>query len=963
MRARVISNRVIFVVLAMLLFSVLLLGNYSSAEEEVVKQKSDGDANIALTDPRSYAAYADRYKNEARPEATIRLEGEQYKSSAEMTPKPMNMDGTDGVLTDEIGEISWEFEVRESGLYDIALRYYPVAGRNESIERKLLIDGESPFNEADRMLFPRIWGNKQDSIKQDMNGNDLRPSQVEKPAWRDMKLQDSDGYVDEPFSFYFTAGKHVLTLKSEREPMLIDYIEIQKSEPMLAYADWEREFTNKGYEKKQGIQLKVQGEQPLYTSSPTLYPTSDRSSPATEPYEVSVIRLNTIGGTNWRLPGQSVTWGIEVPEDGLYNIAIKYRQNLVKSQNVPRRLTIDGKVPFKEASQVIFEPSSGWQMMEVGGEEEPYWFYLEKGMHQLTLEVTLGDMKPILSQVESSILELNRLYREIIMITGASPDPYRDYQMTKRIPDLQKQFQVHADTLQAIVTELERMSGGLGERTAAIQTFQFQLSELARDPESIVNRIGSFKNNIVALGTWILTAKELPLEIDYLLLTSDGTELPDPEAAWYEKVWHESKSFVYSFFTDYSSVGSSAASDEAVEVWITEGRDQAQVIKTMIETEFTPKTGIAVNLQLVDPSVMLPATLAGSGPDVALMQGEGLAAGGARMGQVVNFAIRDAIIDLSQFDTFEQVKSRFHPEAFVPFQYNEGIYAIPEQQTFPMLFYRKDVLDELGVEVPETWEDIYDLIPVLNKHHMNIGLTSQLTMDTLLFQNGGSYYEGDGIKSALDSEEAMQAFKQWTDLYRNYKAPQTFDFLNRFRVGEMPIGIADYTTYNSLTVFAPEIRGLWGFQPIPGYKGSDGVIHRETVTGTRGTIMFKAAKNKEEAWQFIDWWTSKEAQLAYGREMEAILGASGRYPTANLEALQELPWPIKDINSLMEQMEWVRGVPDVPGGYSTQRHLNNAYFKVLNQGANPRETLKDYVRIINQEITVKRREFDLPIAE
>ncbi|MGZ9585653.1 extracellular solute-binding protein [Paenibacillus marinisediminis] len=952
MRARVISNRVIFVVLAILLFSVLLLGNYSSAEEEEVKQKSDGDASIALTDPRSYAAYEDRFKNEARPEATIRLEGEQYKSSAEMTPKPMSMDGTNGVLTDEIGEISWEFDVKESGLYDIALRYYPVAGRNESIERKLLIDGESPFKEADRMLFPRIWGNKQDSIKQDMNGNDLRPSQVEKPAWRDMKLQDSDGYVDEPFSFYFTAGKHVLTLKSEREPMLIDYIEIQKSEPVLTYAEWEQVFTDKGYEKKQGIQLKIQGEQPIYTSSPTLYPTSDRSSPATEPYDVGAIRLNTIGGNNWRMPGQSITWGIEAPEDGLYKIAIKYRQNLVKSQNVPRRLTIDGKVPFKEASQVIFEPSSGWEMMEVGGEEEPYWFYLEKGMHQLTLEVTLGDMKPLLSQVESSILELNKLYRQIIMITGASPDPYRDYQMTKRIPDLQEQFQMHADKLHAIVTELERMSGGLGERTAVIQTFQFQLSELARDPESIVNRIGSFKNNIVALGTWILTAKELPLEVDYLLLTSDGTELPDPEAAWYEKVWHESKSFVYSFFTDYSSVGSSAASDDAVEVWITGGRDQAQVIKTMIETEFTPKSGIAVNLQLVDPSVMLPATLAGSGPDVALMHGE-----------VVNFAIRDAIIDLSQFDTFEQVKSRFHPEAFVPLQFNGGIYAIPEQQTFPMLFYRKDVLDELGVEMPETWEDMYDLIPVLNKHHMNIGLTPQLTMDTLLFQNGGSYYEGDGIKSALDSEEAMQAFKQWTDLYRNYKAPQTFDFLNRFRVGEMPIGIADYTTYNSLAVFAPEIRGLWGFMPIPGYKDSDGKIHRETVTSTKGSVMFKSAKNKEQAWQFIDWWTSKEAQLAYGREMEAILGASGRYPTANLEALQELPWPVKDINALMDQMEWVRGVPDVPGAYSTQRHLNNAYFKVLNHGSNPRETLKDYVRIINQEITVKRREFGLPIAE
>ncbi|WP_235440146.1 ABC transporter substrate-binding protein [Paenibacillus sp. DMB20] len=298
--------------------------------------------------------------------------------------------------------------------------------------------------------------------------------------------------------------------------------------------------------------------------------------------------------------------------------------------------------------------------------------------------------------------------------------------------------------------------------------------------------------------------------------------------------------------------------------------------------------------------------------------------------------------------------------AFVPFEYEGGTYAIPEQQTFPMLFYRKDILEEIGVKPPQTWEDLYALIPVLNKRQMNIALTPNLTMDVLLYQNGGSYYKDGGKSSALDAEEALSAFKRWTDLYTNYKAPQQFDFINRFRIGEMPVGIADYTTYNSLAVFAPEIRGLWEFIPVPGMKGPDGNIHREATSVTLGSVMFKTAKNKENAWAFIDWWTGKEAQLTYGREMEALMGAAARYPTANLEALRELPWPEKDYRQLIQQLEWVRGVPDVPGGYFTQRHLNNAFFKVLNEGANPRETLKDYVRTINQEITVKRREFQLP---
>ncbi|MGV2644508.1 extracellular solute-binding protein, partial [Clostridium perfringens] len=129
-----------------------------------------------------------------------------------------------------------------------------------------------------------------------------------------------------------------------------------------------------------------------------------------------------------------------------------------------------------------------------------------------------------------------------------------------------------------------------------------------------------------------------------------------------------------------------------------------------------------------------------------------------------------------------------------------------------------------------------------------------------------SYYKDGGKASGLDAEEALLAFKRWTDLYVNYKAPQQFDFINRFRIGEMPVGIAAYTTYNSLVVFAPEIRGLWAFAPVPGTSESEGASHRESAAVTLGSVMCKRAKNKENAWAFIDWWTGKEAQLTFGRE-------------------------------------------------------------------------------------------------
>ncbi|MCU6711138.1 extracellular solute-binding protein [Paenibacillus sp. J5C_2022] len=952
MGAGVWGGRVIVIALALLILIIPTLGGSSGARAKSA-EASPAPAGASLKAKEgTYTRYAEKNRERTRPEASIRLEGEQYTLANGMEAVVVSEEGTISVRTEEQGELSWEVDIAEEGLYHIALRYYPVSGRNESIERRLLLNGQSPFAEAERLLFPRIWGSEADEFERDKAGNDLRPSQVEKPEWREMLLQDAEGYVEEPFAVYFPRGKQVITLESVRESMLIDYLELRHAKPVPTYAEWEAEFEEKGYRKQEGVTIKVQGEQTLYTSSPMLYPQSDRSSPATEPQKLGSIRLNTIGGNNWRIPGQSITWAIDVPQDGLYRIAFKYRQNLVQHQQVPRKLTIDGRLPFQEAGRIMFKPDNGWKMMEAGDGEEPYWFYLTKGEHRLSLEVTLGDMKPIMSEVESTILELNALYRKVLMITGASPDQYRDYELTKKIPELKGTYQDNSDKLWAAVKLMEQRYGGRGERTSVLQTVAFQLDDLAADPESIIKRLTAFKNNIVALGTWLLTATELPLEIDYIVIASEDSKLPRGDVSWWAKLWYEMLSFFTSFFTDYESVGASAIEGEAVDVWITGGRDQAGIIKRMIDAEFTPQTGISVNLQLVDPAVVLPATLAGSGPDVALQTAE-----------VVNYAMRSALQDLSQFASFQEVSGRFADSAFVPFRYEGGVYAVPEQQTFPMLFYRKDILEELGLDVPQTWEDIYRIIPVLNKHQMNIGLTPKDTMDILLYQEGGSYYLNGGISSGLGTEEAQKAFKEWTNLYTNYKTPEVFDFPNRFRVGEMPIGIADYSTYNTLVVFAPEIRGLWGFAPVPGMQGDDGVIRREAASKSTGAVMFRSADHKENAWAFIDWWTTKQSQLTYGRELEAIMGASARYPTANLEALAELPWPPQDIQSLQQQLEWVRGIPDVPGGYFTERHLNNAFFRVINTNDNPRETLKEYVRTINQEITVKRREFDLPTAE
>lgn len=914
----------------------------------------------------TYGEYLNEYNSKPHASTSIYIQGEDEISRVHKILN--NYEGNTGkaILTEATGKGDWHFNVEEDGLYALKINYYPIEGKSASIERQLLIDGEIPFKEAKNLIFSRVWGNKSDIIVKDINDNDLRPLQIEKPHWRETYVKNTEGYYKEPYLFYLTKGQHLLTLESIREPMVIDSIIFEPLEQLKRYEEVEAEYQELGYKPVEDIKLVIEGEAAARKSSPTLYPLNDRTSPLTQPYHHTKIRMNTIGGYNWRIPGDWITWKVDVPKDGLYQLSMRSRQNFLRGIYATRSLLIDGKKPFVEAEQFKFYYNKEWEIYNFGKEEEPYLFYLTKGSHDITLEIGLGDLGLIFQKAEHSLEELNNLYRKIIMITGNVPDKFRDYQLDKQIPELIQTLEEQQKELHNITSELEKVTGEKSDQTVILSKLEYQTKDFSKNIDSIPARLDDFKNNISGLGSWVVSAKEQPLEIDYLMLSSPDQVMPRTKANFWEKTRHWVMGFFSSFTEDYTELGltKELASKQKIKVWISGGRDQANILRIMIDEMFTPNTGIQVDLQLVGQAVLLPATLGGRGPDVAMLLTNDLP---------VNYAMRNAVYDISQFDDYDQIKKRFRESTLVPYSYKDGVYALPDQQWFPMLFYRKSILEELNIDIPETWDDVINMIPVLQKNNLEFCMQLESDMDrvkrqmmvlpvnnvfsALLYQNGGKFYGPDASRSDLDSKIAMEAFKQWSDFYTSYKLPIQANFYNRFRTGEMPIGIVDYSYYNSLVVFAPDIRGDWDFAPIPGTKKPNGEIDRSIGGSGLGTILLKNSKYKEASWAFMKWWTEKDTQVRFGREMEGILGAAARYPTANVEALKELPWPIKDLEALNEQWEWVKGIPEVPGGYLTGRYLDNALKKVIDEGTNPRDSLYEYVDMINTEIIIKRKEF------
>lgn len=887
------------------------------------------------------------------------------------------------VMTEDSGYMVWLVRVPEAGFYNLEVDYLATPGRGISIERSLEINDELPFEGARYLVFPRVWGDAEE-IQMDNQGNELRPLQREFSLWQTKLVDDSMGYYAEPYRFYLEEGYNTITLRSRREGMQIYSLRLFRQEEAPAYSELATLYKEQNYKPSHNVLIKLQERDSTYRSESVISPIFDQGDPTMEPYHPALIRLNMIGGVSWSEVGQWVRWDFEVPEDGLYKIAIKGKQNQTRAWYSNRRVYIDGEVPFEAMNAVRFPYSSTYLMNVLGpeGEDEPYLFYLTKGTHTLTMEVVLGDLVDIIRTVESSIYELNTLYRQIIMITSPTPDPMRTYELPKRIPGLLDTMRRQAKIVGELADSLEAYTGQKGGATVLLRDLARQLDTLVKSPDSIPTRLAKFRDNLGSLGTWLLGVRKQPLAVDYIIVASPEQELPTAAPTMKERLSHEAKAFGASYTHDYQLVGDVyEGAAEPLKVWIGWGRDQAQILKRLIENQFTPQTGIPVNLELVSMGVLLPATLAGKGPDVAM---------GVSTAQPINFAFRDGVVDLARLPGFNEVKDRFMPSAMVPFTFRDNVYALPDQQSFLMMFYRSDILQELGLTVPNTWDDVFDMIPVLQKRNMEFGLPYSvpaksasgaigdvsgtvgslsssggvLTLLSFLYQQGEELFIDDGIATNLDHETAVAAFSRWTELYELYKLPLDYNVSNRFRMGEMPLVIANYGLYNELQVFAPELRGKWGFTLLPGTIQADGSIDRSTPAGSSqtGSIIMHNSQHVDEAWEFLKWWTSTEVQMEFGRQIESIMGPAGRYPTANVQALAGLPWSVEEYEKLITQWSWTRGVPEVPGGYMIGRYLDNAFRQVVYNNKPARDILADYNRLINEEITRKRVEFDLPVT-
>ncbi|MEI7025576.1 extracellular solute-binding protein [Paenibacillus sp. y28] len=864
--------------------------------------------------------------------------------SSNATAVEESYNGKNHVLVWKSNEDEWieyEADIAQGGLYTIEMAYHPFVGtkNRKPIAINLTVDGVNSFQESKSIELYRHWKDRL-PIKRDERGDEIRPVADDISGWMTWKLRDMTGSYEDPLTWYLKPGKHKIRLASS-DPFALESITLQAPDKVESY---------EAVRKAQPAAAPVQAE-PVVLEAEIVDWKSDSSvalgydnNIASTPRVQGQITYNVIDGSRWSSNNQEISWTINVPETGYYKMAFRGEQSYVSNRSSFRQIMINGKVPFSELKAYRFMYESGMRGIPLADEkDEPYEFYLNKGANTLTMRVIQAPFTSVVNDLNDAITSMLKMYDDLKTLTGGIDDKNRTWDLKKDLPGFLEELKALSARIDEIRTRQEQINGRPDAVSQALVTVRRDIDVLLRDPDEIPYNSSRFIRLQERVNEQIKQLSSQPLALDRIYVVPAEQPYPKMVASTYETI----EGAIVNFFYSFRAKGDRKSDPSVLDVWMLRGRDYVNMVQNLADETFTPKTGIKVRVNLLkDESQLVLMNAAGMAPDVAM---------GVPQDTQFDYAIRGGIYNLKQFPDFDEYAKQFSPGTWPAFYYDGGYYGVPETQEFRVLYYRKDILQRLGLKVPDTWEDLYKMLPILQQNGMNF---TPVERNVFLQMHGFEYYTQDGSKTGLTAEKSFEAFKQWTDLQNKYAIDQQMDrFYQHFRDGSYPMGVADLSTYLQLSVAAPELNGLWGVAPIPGVRQEDGTVARWMGGNMLSSFILQNGQHKQESWEFLKWWTSADIQARYGTDLETLNGVTFRWFTSNVEAFAELPWKDDDLNAILEQWRWFREIPNVPGSYLMEREINNAWNRTVVDGMNYRTSLETSAKEMDGEIRRKLQEF------
>ena len=888
---------------------------------------------------------------------------------------------------------TWNVEVPADAWYTVNFTYAAVQGSGSDIELGLMNNGSFPYPEAERFVLPRLWADK-GGIRES-NGNQFAPEQEQKYDKQTRPLRDVNGFISDDLQIFLKAGTNTLTMVTYGEAFELYAIELGAPKTIPTLSQKQKEWKEQGYKNYTGVEFEIQAEKTYRKNDRSVIGKSDNSDPGVYPSDPYKQKVNYIGGANWSMPDEYISWVVNAPETGIYKMGFHFRQNYLINATSYRSLKVNGEHQYQEQQCLSFDYENGWQFSDTvmnGGE---VLVQLNKGVNEISLAVTLGEMDSFSAKMETMVLRLGKMYLDIVSIVGETPDANRDYDLFKRISDLEKRMVAEYVNIENLIAERTDADGNIDDIAALLQKMNITIEKmLDKQYEAQIHK-SSFYDCYASLSAQLQEMKNMALDLDCIVFTQPGRECQRSTAGFFQTVKFEFQRFVASFLLDYNNTASSQGK-ENLTIWVNWSRDQTLVLNSLITSKFTPEYDIGVTVRMTNAS-LLQGIMSGNGPDCSLSDSRTTP---------VNLAMRGALVDLSKMEGYDELfyqpgedydlakdptSPYYNPNACFaygaeePYRYGDGVYALPATQQFYTMFYRTDIFEKYGIvdengnaKPPKTWDEFLEVASIFMLHNMQVGLPYTELKDigqvnggvaslnifpTLLMQNKDaqgndlSVYNDTMTGTSFAEVETMQVFEEWTDYYTKYNLPKEYSFFNRFRVGQVPMAIQAYGQYSALAAAAPEIKGKWEMAEIPGILQADGTIDNSQAGFGSACMILAQSEHKEASWKLLKWWMSKDVQLSYSLDIESILGVAGRYSSANVNAVLDLDWSKEGRQTLKNQWYSVKEIREIPGGYYVSRAIDQAFWNVLSMNANPKDMMKKWGEVADVEIMSKIEQY------
>ncbi|MDP2426403.1 MAG: extracellular solute-binding protein [bacterium] len=861
--------------------------------------------------------------------------------------------------------VAYQVTVPTAGLYHIQLDYFVKSQVLNNLTVSLKVNGQFQFDDSRTIDIPLYWQDDSKDFVLDTYGDESLPNQQRVIGWVTHLLYNNTYTTTDPLLFYFEAGVNTIEIENILSgAILLGDVELVAPRQRMDYATYIEQYSSVS---KAPTSIFINATE--YTQKNSSYVRLYAfQSPSVTPYGVVDKKLNVINGAAWYRSGHEVTYSINVLETGLYNINLHYLNDKI-DYSVFRSIAINGVIPFEELAAYEFKLTGPnvWRNEILGDSSGAFDFYLTEGINTITLRVVTEPLKTGLRDIQLMIDHINGFALNILKITGSNIDISRKWQFTNYIPQTPAYLQAYETIIKYQVVQMSQYSSksDLSAALAYLKTAVTQLDKIQKEPDKIPIYLGTLYSGVGSitqmLGDSLSILQSQPMYLNYLYFSNDKVFGPD-NANIFQKLGSGIRSFTSSF-TQRKYV--TFDDPEAINIWVNRSLIYVDLMQKMADQAFG-NTDVKIKISIMpDANKLILANAAGATPDIAL---------GLPSYMPFDLAIRGALQDMSEFDDFWGLADKFSPGAFIPYILEDGVYAMPETLEFHALVYRTDTMRALGLNVPNTWNDVINMLPTLQRFGMNFyyptsgGASLKWFYQTspLIYQNGGTIYNADGLSTSINSEASFKGLKLLADLYTTYSLPSyVASFYNSFRYNTLPIGIIDFGTYLTLKNAAPELTGGWELALYPGVENTEGEIQRWYIANGTAAIMFKESDpvKKNQSWEFMKWWLSSATQTEFAFLLQSTYGPEFVWLSGNLDAVADSPIDSKDLTVILEQIKWLVDVPRTPGQYMLERGLSDIWNKVTFDGVPIRVAIDNQVLRINREINKKMIEFGYLDAE